>query len=118
VYSERLRSLFHSREHAGSLPSATHFGEGGTRGQGPDIQLWVRCAEGRVEEARFRTFGCPAAVACAEAACRLGEGRTLSETTSLTAAEIAAEAGGAPQGKDHWPQLAAQAAAFLQPCGS
>ena len=115
MYSERLQSLFHSREHAGSLPDATHFGEGGVRGQGPYIQLWVRLRGDEVEQARFRTFGCPAAIACAEAACRLGEGRSLVEVRALTAAEIEAEAGGVPQGKEHCPALAVQALSSLSP---
>jgi nitrogen fixation NifU-like protein len=115
VYSERLQSLFHSREHAGSLPGATHFGEGGVRGQGPYIQLWVRCRGEEVEQARFRTFGCPAAIACAEAACRLGEGRALAEVRTLTAAEIQAEVGGVPEGKEHCPALAVQALSSLSP---
>jgi nitrogen fixation NifU-like protein len=114
VYSERLRSLFQSREHAGSLPDATHFGEGGVRGQGPYIQLWVRCVADRVEAARFRTFGCPAAVACAEAVCRLSEGGALSETRALTPAQITEAVDGVPEGKEHCPQLAAQAAASLR----
>jgi nitrogen fixation NifU-like protein len=113
MYSEQLQALFHSRAHAGSLPEATHFGEGGARGQGPYVQLWVRCGAEQVEEARFRTFGCPAAVACAEAACRLAERRTLAEVRALTAAEITAEVGGVPEGKEHCPVLAAQAVANL-----
>ena len=115
MYSERLQSLFHQREHAGSLPDATHVGEGGVRGAGPYIQLWVRCGDDRIEAARFRTFGCPAAIACAEAACRMGEGRPLAEVRTLTIAEICAEVGGVPDGKEHCPALAVEALASLVP---
>jgi nitrogen fixation NifU-like protein len=115
MYSERLREFFHHRPHAGALPEATHFGIGGVRGQGPYIELRLRCEGDHVQEARFRTFGCPAAVACAEAVCRLAEGGSLADARTLAASRISEEVGGVPEGKEHCPQLAAQAASSLQP---
>lgn len=115
MYSQRLREFFQQRPHAGSLPQATHFGIGGVRGQGPYIELRLRCEGDQVQEARFRTFGCPAAVACAEAVCRLAEGRSLAEARALEPSRITAEVDGVPEGKEHCPQLAAQAAASVRP---
>ena len=115
MYSEQLMNLFHDASHAGTLPGETHRGVGGTPGGGPFIVLAFRVAEEVVREARFQTYGCPAAIACAEMVCRVSEGRQLSLLQALTAAEITLLVGGVPEGKEHCPALAAQALARLAP---
>jgi len=109
VYSPRLIELFHSRAHGGDLPDATHFGQAGTPGGGPFIQIWLRVKDGVVEAARWRTYGCPAAIACAEAACLHTEGCALSRLARVDADEVSGWVGGLPDGKDHCAALAAQA---------
>jgi nitrogen fixation NifU-like protein len=114
VYSERLRELFRSAAHAGRLEGATHYGEAGTPGGGPYIQLWLRVEGGIVQGARFKTYGCPAAIACAEAACAWSEGTPLRELGAATASSIAGRVGGVPEGKEHCPELAALALRTLR----
>ena len=109
MYSDSLLELFESRAHAGSLPDATHRGEAGAPGQGPYVQLWLRVEDGVIRKARFKTYGCPAAIACAEAACGWSEGKALAELARVSADEIAASVAGVPEGKEHCPELAATA---------
>lgn len=109
MYSERLVQLFRSAAHAGRLEGATHYGEGGSPGGGPYVCLWLRVEEEVVREARFKTYGCPAAIACAEAACGWSEGRRLVELSAVTPAQIASLLGGVPEGKEHCPALVADA---------
>lgn len=114
MYSERLRALFHSRAHAGKLDDATHYGAAGTPGHGPYIQLWLRVADGVVETARAKTYGCPAAIACAEAIAEWSEGRPVGELSEVSAAQVTDWVGGVPEGKDHCPILAVGALANLR----
>jgi NifU-like protein involved in Fe-S cluster formation len=107
--------LFHSGAHAGALADATHRGQAGTPGQGPYLVLAFRVDSGRVAAARFRTYGCPAVIAYAEAACAWCEGRPLSGLGSVTASEVCRWVGGVPEGKEHCPELAAQALAGTLP---
>jgi len=109
MYSERLMELFHSRAHGGDLPDATHFGQAGTPGGGPYIQIWLRVEDGVVDAARWRTYGCPAAIACAEACCRWAEGKALDRLGFVEPPRVADWVGGVPVGKDHCPELAANA---------
>jgi nitrogen fixation NifU-like protein len=109
MYSERLMALFHAAAHAGELYGETHRGRAGTPGQGPCIQLVLRVVEGHVQEARYKTYGCPAAIACAEAACAWSEGRPLAELAPVTAADVTRWVDGVPEGKEHCPALAAAA---------
>ncbi len=116
MYSECLLQLFREARHAGALPEATHCGVAGAPGGGPHICLWLAVEAGRVREARFKTYGCPAAIACAEAACAWSEGRELGTLRAVTAAEVAVWVGGVPEGKEHCPELAAEALRGLAPC--
>jgi nitrogen fixation NifU-like protein len=109
MYSERLMALFHTAAHGGELAGETHRGRAGTLGQGPCIQLMLRVEEGRVREARYKTYGCPAAIACAEAACAWSEGRSLTELPEVTTADVTAWVDSVPEGKEHCPALAAAA---------
>ena len=109
MYSERLTALFQAAAHAGSVMEETHRGVAGTPGGGPYLVLSLRAAEGRVVEARFRTYGCPAAIGCSEAACAWSEGRPLGELATVTAEDVARWVGGVPEGKEHCPELAARA---------
>jgi nitrogen fixation NifU-like protein len=109
VYSERLAALFHRAAHAGTADGETHRGLGGTPGCGPYVVLSFRVTEDVVREARFQTYGCPAAIACSEAACAWSEGQPLAGLATVTAAEVTRWVDGVPEGKEHCPALAAEA---------
>lgn len=51
-----------------------------------NLRLALRVEAGVVRTARFRTFGCPAAIGCAEAACGWSEGRPLAALAAVTPA--------------------------------
>jgi nitrogen fixation protein NifU and related proteins len=117
MYSERLLSLFHERRHGGRLAGATHEGASGIPGKGPYTWIWLRVCDGIVAEARWKSMGCVAAMACAEAVCRWSEGRLLTEVAQVDAAKVMESVGGVPEEKGHCPVLAAnamQAAAGLK----
>jgi NifU-like protein involved in Fe-S cluster formation len=70
-----------------------------------------------VEQARFRTYGCPACIAAAEALCAWAEGRAVEELAVVTAAMVTAWLDGVPEGKEHCPALAAEAARAVREDG-
>jgi NifU-like protein involved in Fe-S cluster formation len=111
VFSERLMRLVHASAYRGTLEEATHYGQAGVPGEGPYLQLWLRVEGEVVVAARWQTYGCPAAMACGEAVCQVGEGRRLALLQTLTAPDVARLVGGVPEGKEHCPKLAAQALA-------
>jgi nitrogen fixation NifU-like protein len=115
MYSERLTALFHDAKHAGTAVGATHRGVAGTPGGGPYLVLSFRVEAGVVREARFQTYGCPAAIGCSEAACLWSEGRPLAELSQVTAAAVTEWVDGVPDGKEHCPERAARALADMAP---
>lgn len=67
---------------------------------GDRTTITVRFRDGRVEEARFRTFGCVAAIASASALTELVSGRTAEEARALEPADLIATLGGLPARKE------------------
>jgi NifU-like protein involved in Fe-S cluster formation len=100
---------FRSRLHAGDLLEATHEGIARAPIGGPFIRLRFGLVEGRVTNPRYKTYGCPAAIACSEALCELIEGKTLEEVGEVTPEDIAELLDGVPSEKSHCPELAASA---------
>jgi NifU-like protein involved in Fe-S cluster formation len=113
--SDRLMRIFRGATHHGELPEATHRGVAGSPGCGPYITLAFRIEEGVVTQARFQTYGCPTAMACAEVVCTVCEGKLLSHLPAVTPADLTLLVGGVPEGKEHCPALAVQALSTLAP---
>jgi len=115
MYSEALMRRFRNRLHAGDLPGATHEGVARVPMGGPFIRLRFWLYEGRIVAARYKTYGCPAAIACSEVLCELIEGKRLEEIGELTSEDIIELLEGMPADKSHCPKLAATAWSHRRP---
>jgi NifU-like protein involved in Fe-S cluster formation len=73
------------------------------------MRLWLRVEDEVVITARYKTYGCPAAIACAEATSAWSEGRALTDLSSVSVGQVTEWVGGVPEGKEHCPALAALA---------
>ena len=116
IYSEQLLALFRGVTHGGSLPDATHLGVAGVPGEGPCIRLWLRVKDGVVQAAAFKAWGCPAALASSEAACRWCTGQRLADLGQVTPEQVKEWVGGVPEGKEHCPELVARALGCVTVC--
>jgi nitrogen fixation NifU-like protein len=67
---------------------------------GDRTAITVRIRDGRIDEARFRTFGCVAAIASASALTELVSGRTVEQARELGPADVIAALGGLPARKE------------------
>ena len=106
MYSAVVSDDFHNPRRIGPLVDATHQGTAGTPGEGPYVVLWLRLNGDLIEQAAYRTFGCPAAIASASMLAELTENRTVAEARSLCEEDIVAALDGLPEGKGHCPPLA------------
>lgn len=109
MFSAAVLDHFHNPRNTGPLDGHTHCGVAGVPGDGPSMELWFRVEEGRITEAAYRTYPCPAAMACGSVVAEVAKGRTPEQLMKLTAADIARLLGGLPEGKEHCPQLAQEA---------
>lgn len=76
---------------------------------GDQLELWVEVAGGRLSRVRFRSLGCPGAIATSSMLTELACGRTLAEAAVLTDDEVVEALGGIPERKRHCSLLGVQA---------
>lgn len=106
---ERWLEHFREPRHVGDLPDATHTGCAGVPGRGNYMVVRLRVVREVIDDARFATFGCPAAIACGSALTDMVIGMPLASARCLGEADLLAALGGLPLGKRHIPTLAVRA---------
>lgn len=88
-YPDPVWRLFTQAPRAGELAGPdTRTGTAESRANRSRLQLQARLAGGRVEDARFRAYGCPTAIAVGAWLAERAIGRSLAELAAIGAAEI------------------------------
>jgi len=100
---------FLNPRNVGDLPDADGVGEVGAVACGDVMRISIKVRDGRIAEARFRTFGCGTSIATSSITTELIRGRTVEEAQRLSNAEVSAALGGLPPAKCHCPILAEEA---------
>ena len=73
------------------------------------MTIYIKVKGNRLEDIKFKTFGCGAAIATSSMITELAKGKTLEEATKITRADVADALGGLPPIKMHCSNLAADA---------
>lgn len=100
-----LEHFFNPRN-VGDLADADGVGEVGAVACGDVMRISIKVRDGRIAEARFRTFGCATAIAASSVTTELLQGRTLAHAGGLSNGEVSSALGGLPAAKSHCPVLA------------
>ena len=108
-YSEEVLSRVREPKRVGSL-DGTNVGTGevGTLNEGTVVRIQVRRDGDRIAEARFKVFGCTAAIASASLVAEWLEGAAIDDATRLTAARVVERLELAPE-REHVAQMAVEA---------
>jgi nitrogen fixation NifU-like protein len=106
MYSPQVQDHYKNPRNQGELPDATARVEVTNPVCGDTLQLAVRLDGGRVTAARFRTRGCPPAIACSSLLTEMLLGKTLADIREITAEQISEALGGLPPATKHASQLA------------
>lgn len=116
----RVMDHFLNPRHVGDVEGADGVGEVGAVACSDVLRLSLRVRDGRIAEARFRAYGCGAAIACGSVTTELILGRTLDEALRVTNQDVHRALGGElPPSKAHCPVLAEEAIrAAVQDCRS
>jgi nitrogen fixation NifU-like protein len=107
--ASRVLDHFLNPRNVGDLPEADGVGEVGAVACGDVMRISLRVRDGRIAEARFRTFGCGTAIAASSVTTELIIGRTVDEAHQFSGEEVSAALGGLPAAKSHCPVLAEEA---------
>jgi len=100
---------FMNPRNMGDLKDADGVGEVGAAACGDIMKISLKIKDGRIEDARFKTFGCGSAIASSSMATELIKGRTIDEAMSFSNQEVVDALGGLPPVKIHCSVLAEEA---------
>jgi nitrogen fixation NifU-like protein len=109
MYSEKVMEHFRNPRNVGSIENPDGVGQVGNPVCGDIMRLEIKVKDGRIEDAKFKTFGCGAAIATSSMVTELVKGKTLEEALDISNKAVAEALGGLPPVKMHCSNLAADA---------
>jgi len=107
VYSEAVMEHFRNPRNMGVIEDADGVGEVGNPTCGDMMRITIKVNDDRIEDVKFQTLGCGAAVATSSMVTELAIGKTLDEAAEITNKSVAESLGGLPPAKMHCSNLAA-----------
>lgn len=108
-YSEKVMQHFMNPHNVGEIPDADGRGKVGNPLCGDVMAMYIKVKDGVIVDAKFKTFGCAAAVATSSIATDLIKGKTVEEALKITNRVVAEALDGLPPIKLHCSALAEQA---------
>jgi nitrogen fixation NifU-like protein len=109
MYTEKVMDHFKNPRNMGEIPDADGVGTVGNPVCGDMMTIYIKVKDNRIEDIKFKTFGCGAAVATSSMVTEIAKGKTLEEAMKITRASVADSLGGLPPVKMHCSNLAADA---------
>jgi len=109
MYSEKVMEHFKNPHNMGEIQDADGIGTVGNPVCGDMMTIYIKVKDNRIEDIKFKTFGCGAAIATSSMVTDLAKGKTLEEAMKITRANVADSLGGLPPIKMHCSNLAADA---------
>lgn len=109
MYSEKLIEIFKNPKNVGRVSNADGIGTVGNAKCGDIMELSIRVEDDTIVDAKFRTFGCAAAIASTSVATELIKGKTIDEALQITNADVLDVLGEVPAHKVHCSVLAKEA---------
>ncbi|MCC8180395.1 MAG: Fe-S cluster assembly scaffold protein NifU [Planctomycetes bacterium] len=106
MYSEKVMDHFQNPHNAGEIAEADGVGEVGNPQCGDMMRITIKVKDGRLEDIKWKTLGCGAAIATSSAMTDLAIGKTIEEALALTRDNVAEALDGLPPAKMHCSNLA------------
>ena len=78
-YSEKVMDHFMNPRNVGEIENASGVGQVGNMKCGDIMKVYLQIEDGKIVDAKFKTFGCGAAVATSSMATELVKGKSIQE---------------------------------------
>lgn len=109
TYSEKVMQHFMNPQNVGDIKDADGIGEVGNPVCGDMMTFYIKVKDNKLEDVKFKTFGCGAAIAVSSMVSQIAKGKTLEEALKISNKDVAEELGGLPKNKMHCSNLGADA---------
>jgi nitrogen fixation NifU-like protein len=109
IYSDKVMDHFQNPRNVGAIEDPDGLGKVGNPVCGDMMEFTIKVRENRLEDIKFKTFGCGAAIAVSSIVSEMAMGKTLDEAMKITNKKVAEELGGLPKNKLHCSNLGADA---------
>jgi nitrogen fixation NifU-like protein len=109
-YSDEVMEHFTNPRNVGEIEDADGVGEVGNPVCGDMMTFYIKVdKDERLEDVKFKTFGCGAAIAVSSMVSEMAKGKTVDEALQISRDDVAEELGGLPKQKMHCSNLGADA---------
>jgi nitrogen fixation protein NifU and related proteins len=107
LYTEKVMDHFNNPRNVGVIEDADGVGEVGNPTCGDIMKISFKLDEDeRLDDVKFQTLGCGAAIATSSIVTEMAKGLTLEEAVAISKKQVAEELGGLPPAKMHCSVLA------------
>ncbi len=108
-YSQKVMDHFANPRNVGAIEDPDGVGEVGNPACGDIMTFTIKVSDGKLEDVRFQTFGCGAAIAVSSMISDMAKGKALEEALQITNKDVAQALDGLPTNKLHCSNLGADA---------
>ncbi len=108
-YTEKVMEAFQNPKNVGEIENYDGMGMIGSEACGDIMQVFIKVENNVITDAKFKTFGCAAAIATSSTATEMIKGMTVDEALEVTNKKVIEVLGGLPPQKIHCSVLAEQA---------
>jgi nitrogen fixation NifU-like protein len=109
MYSDKVMDHFQNPRNVGEIEDADGVGTVGNPTCGDLMTIYIKVKDNVIEDVKFKTFGCGAAIATSSMITEMAVGKTIEEALEITRNDVANELEGLPPVKMHCSNLAADA---------
>ena len=109
MYNEKVMEVFKNPKNVGEIENPDGIGTVGNATCGDIMQITLKIENDVIVDAKFKTFGCAAAIATSSTATEMVKGMTIEEALKVTNKIVIEKLGGLPAQKIHCSVLAEEA---------
>jgi len=109
LYSEKVMDHFKNPRNVGELENPDGVGHVGNPVCGDIMELYIKVKDGIIVDAKFKTFGCGAAIATSSIVTEMVKGKNIREALKISNKAVAEALDGLPPAKMHCSVLAEDA---------
>ena len=108
-YSDRVLDHFRNPRNVGEMDNPDGVGRVGSPVCGDIMELYLRVKNSIIVDAKFKTFGCAAAIATSSMVTEMVKGRSIQEALEISNEAVVEALGGLPPIKMHCSVMAEEA---------